>query len=184
MGLPSRSLKLLLPRLLEEPPLSEGPGPSLPDRSARMRIGPLLNPVTGGNWNREISSLIYMKSQMIWMLVLNDFFLPYISFVIYTTIVLPSVPSIPGWAVVRHAWYWSSGSHGAVMHGHRSSLIPVPTVGVTQFATRRVRGLGSADRFKVLGEALKARVVSVRSRTTLLYVWLTLKPVTSKQRSR
>lgn len=44
MGLVSRSLKLLLPRPLDEPPLSEGPGPSLPDRSARMRIGPLLHP--------------------------------------------------------------------------------------------------------------------------------------------
>lgn len=44
MGLPSRSLKLLLPRLVEEPPLSAGPGPSLPDRSARIRMGPLLNP--------------------------------------------------------------------------------------------------------------------------------------------
>lgn len=49
MGLPSRSLKLLLPRLLVEPPLSEGPGPSLPDRSARMRIGPLLNQ----NWGKK-----------------------------------------------------------------------------------------------------------------------------------
>ena len=120
---------------------------------------------------------------MITMLLLNDFFLPYISFVINTAIVLPSMPSIPGGAVVRHAWYWSSGSHGPVMHGHRSSLIPVPSVGVTQFATWRVRGLSSADRFKVLGKALKARV-SVRSWTTLLYVWLTLKPVTSKQRAR
>lgn len=45
MGLPpSRSLKLLLPPLAEDPPLSDGPGPSLPDRSARIRIGPLLHP--------------------------------------------------------------------------------------------------------------------------------------------
>lgn len=41
MGLPpSRSLKLLLPRLAEEPPLRDGL--SLPGRSARIRIGPLL----------------------------------------------------------------------------------------------------------------------------------------------
>lgn len=44
MDFPSRSLKLLLPRLLEGPPLTEGPGPSRPDRSVRMRIGPLLDP--------------------------------------------------------------------------------------------------------------------------------------------
>lgn len=48
MGLlSSRSLKLLS-RLMEWPPLRAGPGPtpgpSLPDRSARMRIGPLLSP--------------------------------------------------------------------------------------------------------------------------------------------
>ena len=55
MGLPSRSLKLLLPRLLEEPPLSEGPGPSLPDRSARMRIGPLLNPLKQNPNTTEVS---------------------------------------------------------------------------------------------------------------------------------
>lgn len=43
MARPSRSLKLLLPRLLEEPPLIDGPGASLPVRSVRMRKGPLLN---------------------------------------------------------------------------------------------------------------------------------------------
>lgn len=43
IGFPSRSPKLLLPRLLEGPPLTEGPGPSLPERSVRIRMGPLVN---------------------------------------------------------------------------------------------------------------------------------------------
>lgn len=55
MGFPSRSLKLLLPRLLEGPPLTEGPGPSLPDRSVRIRIGPLGQPSIK---RRDISSLV------------------------------------------------------------------------------------------------------------------------------
>lgn len=43
MSRPSRSLKLLLPRLLEEPPLIDGPGPSLAVRSVRTRKVPLLD---------------------------------------------------------------------------------------------------------------------------------------------
>lgn len=55
MARPSRSLKLLLPRLLEEPPLIDGPGPSLAVRSVRMRKGPLLN--GGGVDSRDMSFL-------------------------------------------------------------------------------------------------------------------------------
>lgn len=45
IGFPSRSPKSLLPRLLEGPPLTEGPGASPPDRSVRIRMGALVNPV-------------------------------------------------------------------------------------------------------------------------------------------
>lgn len=68
------------------------------------------------------------------------------------------------------------------MHGHGPSLVPVPAVCVTEFGTGRMWWLGSADRFKGLGVALKARVVSVRTRASLLYFWLTVEPVTSVQR--
>lgn len=69
------------------------------------------------------------------------------------------------------------------MHGHGPSLIPVPSVRVSEFVARGVRRLSSADRFKVLGVALKAGVLSVRSGATLLHLRLALKPVPSEQRS-
>lgn len=48
MGLPpSRPVKLDLPRLAEEPPLRAGPGPSLPERSGRIRTAPLQDTTTG-----------------------------------------------------------------------------------------------------------------------------------------
>lgn len=90
--------------------------------------------------------------------------------------------SVSGRAVVRHARYCSSGSHGALVHVHGPPLVPVPSVRVSEFVARRMRRLGPADRFKVLGVAIKAGVLSVRSGATLLYLWLTLKPVPSKQR--
>lgn len=61
MGRPSRSLKLLLPRLLEEPPLMEGPGPSRPVRSVRMRIGPLLNATIGGRHKTKTNQFCPFK---------------------------------------------------------------------------------------------------------------------------
>lgn len=70
------------------------------------------------------------------------------------------------------------------MHGHRPSFISVPAVGVPEFSAWRRRRLSSADCFKVLGVAFKARAFSVRSRATLLYVWLAVKTVTSKQKTK
>ena len=186
MGLVSRSLKLLRPRLLEEPPLSEGPGPSLPGRSVRMRIGPLFNPTLQiQNKTKKLLSIhgenkTKINMQPIMLLIRLHYFIPQVSFVgVYAAIILPSMPSIPGWTVMRHARHCSSGSHRAIMNGHRPPLISVSAVCVTEFGAGRRRWLSSADRFKVLGVTLKARALSVRSRATLLCLWLTIKPVTS-----
>lgn len=91
--------------------------------------------------------------------------------------------SIPAWTVVCHARHCGSGSHRTVMQGHRSSLISVPVIGVPEFSAWRRGRLSSADCFKVLRVALKARTFSVRSRSTLLYLWLTIKPVTSTNKN-
>lgn len=113
------------------------------------------------------------------------YFLPYISLVgVYATIILPSMPSVPGRSVVRHARHRSSGSHRTIVHGHRPPLVSVPAVGVPEFGARWRRRLGSADRFKVLGVAVKARALSVRSRAVLLYLWLAFKPVTSGNKTK
>ena len=184
MGLESRSLKLLRPRLLEEPPLSEGPGPSLPGRSVRMRIGPLFNPAL--QIQKKTKKKIFNSwrktkhAHAIMLLIRLHYFIPQVSLVgVHAAIVLPSMPSIPGWTVVRHARHCSSGSHGAIMNGHRPPLISVSAVCVAEFGAGRRRWLSSADCFKVLGVTLKARALSVRSRATFLRLWLTIKPVTS-----
>lgn len=103
MGLVSRSLKLLRPRLLEEPPLSEGPGPSLPGRSVRMRIGPLFNPALQiQNKTKKIAFNSWRKTKQkhmhpIMLLIRLHHFIPQVSLVgVYAAIILPSMPSIPG----------------------------------------------------------------------------------------
>lgn len=70
------------------------------------------------------------------------------------------------------------------MHGHRSPLISVPAVCVTELGAWWRRWLRSADCFKALGVALKARALSVRSGATFLYLWLAVKAIASKQRPK
>lgn len=178
MGLPpSRSLKLLRPRLAEDPPLSAGPGPSLPDRSGRIRIGPLL--ITSGERFQLISLHILEKKQS-QCFFFQEYFSPHLSLVgVHPSIILPPMASVSGWAVVWHAGHRRSGSHRPIVHGHRSSLVSVPAVGVAEFGSRRRRGFGSAHRLKGLGVALEAGAFSVRSGAGFLHLRLSVKPVPS-----
>lgn len=187
MARPSRSLKLLLPRLLEEPPLIDGPGPSLAVRSVRMRKGPLLE---GGRVDSRNMSFLFKGHKVIEAngLASNMHFSPYVSFVARSAtaaaVALPAVAAVPGRAVVRHVWYRGSDANGALVHGHGPALVPVPAVHVAEVAARRVRRwrrLGPADRLEALGVALEGRVVPVRSRPSLLRLWLAIKAVASVQ---
>lgn len=69
------------------------------------------------------------------------------------------------------------------MHWYRPSLISLPAIGVSKFSPWR-RWLSSANCFKVLGIALKARTISMRSGATLLCFWLAIKPITSTDQTR
>lgn len=98
---------------------------------------------------------------------------------VHAALVLPARLSVPTRTMV---WHRSSGPHVALMHGNGSSLFPVSAIRVVEFSPGRMRGFCSADWFKILWVALKARIVSVRSRTPFLFFWLAIKPVTSIRR--
>lgn len=110
----------------------------------------------------------------------RSFPLPHISLIgVYPAVILPSVPSIPRCAIVRHARHCTSCSHRAIVHGSGASVVSVPAVSVPKFSAWRWWRLSSADRFKVFVVAIKAGAFSVRSRPTLLHLRLAVKPVSS-----
>lgn len=69
----------------------------------------------------------------------------------------------------------------AFVDGDGSPLLPVSAVCVVEFSPGRMRRLGSPDRFEILWVALEARIVSVGSRAAFLFLWLAVKPVSSKE---
>lgn len=141
---------------------------------------------TAGKRLKQRLAFNYWNATSKWEMLKNTSLkLPYISLVgIHAAIILPAVPSVPGWAVVRHARHCSSGSHRTIMHGYGSSLISFPAVRVSEFSAWGRRRLSSANRFKVLGVAIKARALSVLSRATLLYFWLTVKAASSRDKTK
>lgn len=122
-------------------------------------------------------------------LVSNMHFSPHVSLVARATaaVALPAVTAVPGRAVVRHVGDCGSDANGPLVYGNGPALVPVPAVHVAEVAARRVRRwrrLGPPDRLKALGVALKAGVVSVRGRPSLLGLRLAVKAVASVKRGR